>query len=217
MSFYEARYSLHKNDELKQGDIVSPVPFTRFSMKEVPVLAPDAAEPIITNLAQTPIKDGSKLLVNVMGASAIVVNQSCDLSSQPGREKFIKVARVVPCVERIKGFKPDNVKEVVNQIKNLTNPGKNPNLFYLPEYEDADFNMPKSVADLLDTMCFLPYDLAALAPLVKLRLTPTALQAFQEKLAYSFGRFGVPDGFFFNKEEWQYETEQRSTKQNRKQ
>lgn len=217
MSCYEARSSLHKNNVLKQGDIIGPVPFTRFSMTEVPVLAPSATEPVITNLAKESLEDGSIILVNAIKTFGIILNQSCHLTGEPGREKFISVARIVPCVERIKGFKQDKLKEVVSHIKNLTNPGKYPNLFYLPEYEDMDFQMPKSVADLLEYMSFSPHDFTALASLVKLRLTPPALQAFQERLAYCFGRFGSPDNLFFNQEEWKYEMEQRSTKQNQKQ
>lgn len=217
MSFYEAMSSFNENNELKQGDIISPVPFTRFSLTEVPVLAPGTAEPVLMNIAQEPLQDDSQLLVNAIKTSAIIVNQSCDLTGQPGRGKFITVARVVPCEERIKGFKRDKLKEVVSNIKNLINPGRYPSLFYLPEHESTDFKMPKSVADLLDTMCFAPQDYAAIAALVKLRLNPIALQAFQERLGYCSGRFGAPDSLFFNQEEWEYELDQRLTKQNQKQ
>jgi hypothetical protein len=76
-------------------------------------------------------------------------------------------------------------------------------LFYLPEYENADLRLTRSVADLLEVTHLPPSDLGPLSRLVRLRLSPAALQALQERLAYCFGRYGAPDHLYFSREEWE--------------
>lgn len=213
MNFYETLLE-ESEGRLQQGDILHPVPFVGFSLKEAVILAPDKDQPSIIDLTQnTDLQDGAQLLAGISTSVGVVLNQSCDLSDHPGRGKPILVARVLPSEQRVKNLKPDNtVKKNVSAIKALANPGKSPSIFYLPEYKGDDFQIPKCVVDLLEATSFPPSDLTSLSSLVRLRLSQVALQAFQERLAYCFGRFGAPDHLYMNQEEQEHEIEQQANK-----
>jgi hypothetical protein len=68
--------------------------------------------------------------------------------------------------------------------------------------------MPKSIVDLLEVTSLPPSNFAALSNLIRLRLSHVALQAFQERLAYCFGRFGAPDHLYLSEEEREYAEQQ---------
>ena len=207
MNFYETS-TLEGEGGLQQGDVLYPIPFTTFSLTDVEVLAPGADELSMVDLTQrTALEAGTRLLASVGMSFGIVLNQSCDLG--PGRGKPILVARVVSAAERIGMLKPDHsVSRRTKDIDELANPGKRPSLFYLPEHEGVEPRMVKCVADLLEVASFPPSNLAALSSLIKLRLSPPALQAFQERLSYCFGRFGAPDHLYMNEEEWEHKEQQ---------
>ena len=215
MNFYEASTLEESERKLRQGDILYPVPFVGFSITEAIVLTPDAEEPITVNLTEiTELQAETQLLTSVGISHGMVLNQSCDLSDQPGRGKPILIARVLPSEERVRDLQPESaLKKRVGAIKALANPGKSPSVFYLPEHEGADFHMPKCVVDLLEVTSFPPSQFDPLSSLIRLRLSHAALQSLQERLAYCFGRFGAPDQLFFNEEEWEYETERLARRQ----
>lgn len=142
-------------------------------------------------------------------STGIVLNQSCDLSNRPRHGRPILIARVLPPGERNIKISPDrSVKNNVDAIKDVANPGKRPSKFYLPEHESADFNMPRSIADLLEVTSFPPSNFSALSTLIRLRLSHVALQALQERLAYCFGRFGAPDHLYYNEKEREHAEQQ---------
>ncbi len=209
MNFYETS-ALEEESGLQQGDILHPVPFTTFSVTDAEVLFPDANELSIVDLTQnTDLKPETRLLTSVGMSFGIVLNQACDLG--PGRGKPILIARVVSAAERIGKLKPDHsVSRRVKDIDELANPGKRPSLFYLPEHEDIEPKMGRCVADLLEVTSFPPTNFVALSSLIKLRLSPTALQALQERLSYCFGRFGTPDHLYMDEEEWEHREQQAS-------
>ncbi len=205
MDFYEEPATLEGEGPLRQGDLLSPVPFVIFSAVEAFVLRPTEDVPIRMDLTGgLDLPAQTQLLTSVVMGTGIVLNQSCDLTGQPGRERPILLARVVAASQRIKDFRGSvDLKKAISQIRILANPGKSPSLFYLPEYENADLRLARSVADLLEVAHFPPSDLGPLTSLVRLRLSPTALQALQERLAYCFGRYGAPDHLYFSREEWE--------------
>lgn len=207
MNFYETS-TLEEEWSLQQGDVLHPVPFTIFSLTDAEVLGPDADELRMVDLTQTTdLEAGTRVLASVGMSFGIVLNQSCDLG--PGRGKPILIARVVSAAERIGMLKPDHsVSRRTKDIEQLANPGKKPSLFYLPEHRGVEPKMDKCVADLLEVASFPPANLAALSSLVKLRLSPPALQALQERLSYCFGRFGAPDHLYMNEEEWEHKEQQ---------
>ncbi len=205
MEFYEAS-SLEEEKKLQQGDVLFSVPFLVVSVTEAAILAPDAETPATVDLTRSAdLGEESQVLARVSMSNGIVLNQSCDLSGQPGRDRPILVARILPPeAKRIK-VSSSNVANNIEAIKALANPGRRPSLFYLPEYEGADFRMPRRVVDLLQIASFPPTNFAALSGLIRLRLSRDALQAFQERLAYCFGRFGAPDHLYLNEEEREHE------------
>ena len=207
MDFYEVPGKpVEGAAQLKQGDILSPVPFLAFSATQASVLLPGAKELETKDL--TSVEDvgpDTKTLANIESSTGIVLSQSCDLTGERGRERPFLVARVAPWERMIKNFHLESLQKVVTHINRLRNPGRTPTLFYLPAYEGAGFSMPRSVAHLLEVECFPSMDLEPLAKrCLRLRLSEEALRAFQERLAYCFGRFGAPDHLYFNEEEWQY-------------
>lgn len=210
MNFYEASVLEEGERKLQQGDILYPVPFVGFSVTEVVVLTSDTKEPDTVDLTQNAdLPAETQLFANVGMSTGIVLNQSCDLSDQPSRGRPILIARVLlPEDRRIKVSPSNTVKKNVEKIEELANPGKRPSIFYLPEYESADFKMPKSIVDLLEVTSLPPSNFAALSSLIRLRLSPIALQAFQERLTYCFGRFGAPDHLYLNEEEREHAEQQ---------
>lgn len=211
MNFYLAADQTEKEPGLRQGDIIGPVPFLAFSLNRAAVLWPDQNQPSSVDLTQGDTVSGTgHILASVEFSLAVILNQSCDLSGEPGREKPILAARALPCEKRLKGFDPKApLKRMTVEIKTLGNPGKHPNLFYLPELSHPTFFMPRSVADLLETVCFPPINHDGLSRLRKARLSDEALKALQERLAYCFGRFGAPDHLYFNQDEWDFELNRR--------
>ncbi len=189
---------------LKQGDILWPIAFFRSSISESQILIEGALSPQkkdITTIRS--ISSQAKILANLEMSIGIVLNQSCDLTGKPGREKPILIARVLPCNERIRNFRTDSIERRVQSIKALINPGRCPSLFYLPKYTNNEFSMVESVVDLLEVQCFPSMDLHTLtASCLRVRLSDEALRAFQERLAYCFGRFGAPDHLYYTEEEW---------------
>ena len=213
MSFYRVP-SAEDEPGLRQGDILSPVPFVGFSLTDAHVVRAEGGAYGTQDLSQGgQLPAGTRLLVSAESCTGMVLNQSCDLSTEPGRRKPVLVARVVPCAERIAGFPQDDqggvpLKKMVGMIRALANPGRTPSLFYLPAYAAAGFELQRSVVDLLEVACFPPGGLVALAGLRRLRLVPAALQALQERVAYCFGRFGAPDDLYYSQEEWAFVQEQ---------
>jgi hypothetical protein len=207
MNFYETS-TLEEDWGLQQGDILHPVPFAAFSLTDVEVLSPNADGLRMVDLTQkTDLEVGTRLLASVGMSFGIVLNQSCDLS--PRRGKPILIARVVPAAERIGMLKPGHsVSRRIKDIEELANPGKRPSLFYLPGHGGVEPKMDNCVADLLEITSFPPTNLAALSSLIKLRLSPPALQALQERLSYCFGRFGAPNHLYMNEEEWEHKEQQ---------
>ena len=177
--------------ELRQGDRVYPIAFARISLSGATLIEAGASPTRVDLSLDTSERKGASVLASLEQAHGLVLNQSCDLSPDPGRERSILVARVVPCTSRYPNWPKDDAKKRLRQISVLSNPGKSPSIFYLPpEGEEA------SVADLLDVATFPPADYRAIANIVKRRLSPVALAALQERVAYCFGRFGTPDGLY---------------------
>jgi len=188
--------------DLRQGDLLYPVAFARFSLTEALVVSPDSPQPKTTNLAKNFDSDQTQLVVNADRSYGMVINQSCDLSVRSNRERPILVARVTPCSKRIKGWaEKTSDKSRAKSVLELSNPGKHPAVFYLPEFVYGGTRVEPSVVDLLDMTTFVPKDIDALVQCRCIRLSAVALQALQERLAYCFGRFGAPDNFFLSETE----------------
>lgn len=188
---------------LQQGDLLANVPFTYFSITDVEVTLLDGQSER-RDLSQNP-SNVSFLAASVKLAWGIVLSQTCDVQPDPTTgfaRKPLVVARVSPIKLLVRDFKDDTLKQAVNAVSNLATAGKAPTLFYPPAYRADDIDFPKSGVNLLDVQRFEPKDLPALTRLVKLRLGHSALQALQERCAYCFGRFAVPDDLFFSAEEW---------------
>lgn len=214
MNFYEASVLEESERKLRQGDILYPVPFVVFSATEARILTPDAEELTTVDLTRTTdLPAETQLAANVGMTTGIVLNQSCDLSDPSGRGRPILIARVsLPERKRIKISSERTAQKNADEIRSMANPGKYPSRFYLPAHESTDFKMPKSVADFLEVTSFPPRNSAALSDLIRLRLSQPALQAFQERLTYCFGRFGAPDHLYMNEEEWEARKEQLARK-----
>ncbi len=206
MTFYADLDKEKDSLTLQQGDILDAVPFLGIGLEKqtiVPIQGeeryeePDLSPPIV-------LPPGTRILADVQTGFGLVLNQSCDLSIDPKRQKPILIARVVPGHERIKELATTDPKRIAASIRNLANPGKNPTIFYLPEFRKRSFMLPRSVADLLEVVCYPQSSYPALRTRLRARLGPVALQALQERLAYCFGRFGAPDDLYFTPAEWAF-------------
>jgi hypothetical protein len=131
----------------------------------------------------------------------IVVTQTCDLER---RNRPIAVARIWPFKELFEN-EPGS-RGFFERLRTLANPGKAPNHFVLPGGEAHGFLREYSVASLLELQTFAYADLDALSGVVKLRLSETALGAFQERIAFCFGRRAVPEDLYISDDlraEWE--------------
>src|SRR5215213_4081910 len=131
MDFYETSAIEENARKLQQGDILYPVPFVGFPLSNATVVPPDTEEPTRINLTETTeFHPETQLLTSVVISRAMVLNQSCDLSSHTDRGKPILIARVLPAQERVKDLDSDTtVKKRVGAIKTLANPGRSPSVF----------------------------------------------------------------------------------------
>ena len=132
-------------------------------------------------------------------------SQTCDVQSDPQTgfaRKPILIARIKPIGHVYPKLKFDSPKNCVSSVKSLATAGSSPSTFYLPAFQVEAFTFERAVTNLLDVQRFDPKDLQALTRQIRLRLTQTALQALQERCAYSFGRFGTPDDLYYSAKEW---------------
>lgn len=187
---------------LQQGDLLERVPFPYFSVSQARVRLTSGGS-TTRNLTVNP-SDVEFLVSRVEFSWGLVLSQTCDLQPVPDTgeaRKPIVVARVQPFGEMIKPS-GGTLKAAVNDMKKAASPGATPTVFPLPAHQAEGLGLPKSAADLLDTQRFSRLDLAALTTLARLRLSPAALQALQERCAYCFGRFAAPDDLYFSEQEW---------------
>lgn len=195
MSFYEPIPDDHPN--LQQGSIVYPVPFVGLGASEAQVIeGDDAARGGVTTVDLT-IEDGEHrsghVVVRFELGTGIVITQTCDIER---RDRPVTLARVRPFEEIYKALVGS--KSFFDKLKNAQNPGKAPAVFWLPGAEGPDFTMTYSLASLLELQTFSPADLPVLGKVERLRLSPSALGAFQERIAFCFGRHAIPDDLYVN-------------------
>ncbi|MGO8674118.1 MAG: hypothetical protein ACLQVD_22495 [Capsulimonadaceae bacterium] len=187
---------------LQQGDLLADVPFAYFSLSKAKVHL-TSSESDTRDLSRD--RAGVEFLVaKVIFSWGLVLSQTCDLQPTPEAghsRKPVVVARVRALSELIKPS-GSNLKAAVNDVKRAASPGATPTVFPLPMHTSASLELPKSGADLLDLQRFDRADLPTLMTLARLRLSPPALQALQERCAYCFGRFAAPDNLYYSEDEW---------------
>lgn len=191
---------------LQQGDVLCPVPFSAGLASNASVVLEEEETRGRVNavdLTRTSDEVGSiyNVLVSAEVGVGIVVTQTCDLER---RDRPITVARVRPFKE-VFGNAPGS-RGFFDRLKTLANPGRWPNQFLLPGGEAHGFAREYSVASLLELQTFSHLDLDALSGVVKLRLSETALGAFQERIAICFGRRAVPEDLYISDDlraEWE--------------
>lgn len=207
MKFYEDLGGVKNRVVLRQGDILSPVPFVSFLVESSNILG--SSDVWMSGLDLTtsdPVPAGTRVLANLDSSIGLVMTQCCDLEPRDGTgfSKPLLVARVYSCRDKIAKFKDSTPMERVKSFRQsgLENSGKRPSLFYLPPSPDPLYAMPASVTDLLEVQAFPPNSIRSFAEhCLKLRLSHDARQALQERLAYCFGRFGSPSDLYFTDED----------------
>jgi len=190
MSFYAP---LPKDDaDLQQGDILQDVPFGYYDLFAASVKGKEGE----VNLTEIRAED---VMTHLNYSWGLILSQTCDVQRLPTGEdaarKPILVARVVPAIGNVKDFSEAKWE---SGVKGLANPGKWPNFFYLPPVATEGIRM---VADLSDVQRFGPKNRSTLRGLCRFRMSPPALQAFQERCAYFFGRFAAPGNLYYTEEE----------------
>jgi hypothetical protein len=188
-------------NELLQGDVLFPIPFTRFDLTDCEVLAPDESGWIIKNLGTSTVPNGS-LVARFEIGFGLVLNQTCDLAKHSSADLLI--ARVFPRDDLYTDYATKPVHEFLT--KKFTNAGQMPQYFYLPAFDDP-IDMPNSLAYLLSLQSFPRGSRDALLHLRQKSLSRGGLNSLQEKIAYCFGRFGADESLFYSPEEWNEEQE----------
>jgi hypothetical protein len=197
-------YAQIDDETLKQGDVLRGVAFpdvdyaeplkyvaTQGTADEVTVEAWDL-DSVVEAAMPGPA------LVQVDIGHGIVVSQDCDILN-PSRQ-YLSIARVWPVHLKVSDWekrKPEKRVELIR--KELGNPGRRPNLFYLMENPVAEF--PKSVAHLSMITSVSQETTRYLLSRRILRLNAEALKAFQLRLIYLFGRFASEDDYMLTDEE----------------
>jgi len=205
MTFYQPLEG--EPDQLQQGDLLEGVPFLYTPPLENAQLVASDGKGRRGDLLRPP-PETTGVVARLIAGWGMLLSQTCDLQvdAESGRaRKPILVARVQPIRELVRDFQDETVKKAVKSVRNLSNPGKAPTLFYLPACVQGGTRLPRSGANLLDVQRFAPSDAPFLKALFRLRLTSTALQALQERCAYCFGRFAAPERLYFSDDEWRWE------------
>jgi len=181
---------------LMQGDILYPLPFLQFSATSAStrdlITNKDEAKRDLTKLSGN---ERVKVAADVDIKWGLVISQTCDLAR---RNRPILIARISAIKSKLPDFVASTPQEAATsiQLAGIENPGKQPTLFYLKAFETGPQKMDRSVADLLEIQCFHPRDYQGLLANLHQRLGPEARQALQERLAYCFGRYALPDHFY---------------------
>jgi hypothetical protein len=191
-----------QSSPLQQGDLLQGVPFSYFSLTNARVYFEDGRNET-QDLTQT--SDNSIAVVtHVELRWGIVLNQTCDL--QPNfktglYENPVTVASVHPIQDLFPNADFSTLSKAIKTVRTFDTEAKAPTVFYLPASENIPLSFPRSGADLLNVQRFAAEDVFALQRLLRLRLTPDALHAFQSRCSHCFGRYAVPDGFYLSAEE----------------
>jgi hypothetical protein len=187
---------------LQQGDLLQGVPFSYFGLTNARVSLEDGRYET-QDLTRT---SHSSLFVSarVEFIWGIVLNQTCDLQPNfktSNYENSVTLAAVRPIQDLFPNADFSTLPKAIKTVRTFDTEAKAPTVFYLPAAENMPTAFPRSGADLLNVQRFAAEDTPALWPLLRLRLTPDALHAFQSRCAYCFGRYAVPDGFYLSAEE----------------
>lgn len=183
-----------EGDVLQQGDILFPVPFLGFSFALDNVVDGDGFRPLKADVAES---GESRIMFD--STWGMVVTQSCDLATHAKARDLITLARIYPVSERMPDENLCVPKKLDAFISRLKNAGKTPQYFYLPPLEESSF--PASVTYLLELQAFARSDYQSLRQRVLFRLSSGALAAFQERLAYCFGRYAAEDDMYYTPSE----------------
>jgi hypothetical protein len=187
---------------LKQGDVLVNIPFIAVSISSIGMIEGGNPQAVCYDLTdRVPEYNRGSGVAGVEIGPGCLLNQTCDLTGEPGREKPVLVARVRPITDSISTFNTLQPYPRVKRIRELGNPGKNPTLFYLPPLHRDDFDLPASIVDVLDTTTFAPSNILSLVKLRRASMNGDALRALQERLAYAFGRYAAADDLYFTEEE----------------
>lgn len=193
MGFYEP---VPEGDiDLQQGDVLYDVPFGYFDIFAASIKKRRGTVDLVARRY-----DGEDVTARLSYSWGIVMSQTCDVQAinsdaSAASRKPIIIARARPIQKVISNYRED---KSVSFVRELSNPGKNPALFYLPPADLNGASIERLVVDLSDIQRFGPDNLASVKKLVKLRLSPPALQAFQERCSYFFGRFAAPDNLYYS-------------------
>ena len=197
MSFYSRSPGAEK---LLQGDILFPVPFAAFAITQVGLITGSATGKVeVSDMTKSSVESG-QLVASFTVSAGLVLNQSCDLDDDHSQEEIL-VARIYPCEKRFPKWKKDDLNCLKQFVGEFKNAGKRPQYFYLPA-ESEQYEIPPSVAYLLEVQTFSRKDYDNLASIRRLRLSTDALGALQERISYCFGRYGAPNDLYYSPSEW---------------
>lgn len=205
------------NFGLEQGDLLENVPFTYVGLSQATVIGLNG-KPAVRDLPS--VAEATPFVVAALEHSwGIVITQTCDLQPNPKtgeHEDPIVIARVKPIAEIVSIWDDSTPKKALASVNSLSTEAKAPNTFYLPPFSSDAVTLPRMGVDILDVQRFGGGNMAALCRLFRLRLSGTAQQAFQSRVAYCFGRFAAPDDFYLSTED-QTEKERQAQEKSRNQ
>lgn len=190
--------------DIQQGDLLEGIPFAVITIENASVLLAKEEKTVVRNLFRE-----SENIEHIMAKAeyrwGMVLSQTCDVQPdvQTGlTRRPILIARVKPFTTLYPKAKFDTTKNSVKSVNEIATPSRSPSSLYLPSFDTDGIAFERSVVNLLDVQGFSPSKPSLFIEKVRLRLSPPALQALQERCAYCFGRFGAPDDLYYSAEEW---------------
>jgi len=179
-------------DPLSQGDIITNVVFGYIPDIARPALI--VGEEIVERDLAVPFDQEEELTVlgQAKKSTVAVVSQGCDIDNRA----FLSVARVVPLTSVDASFgqmtSPGRIAKTLKEEYQRI--GARPAVYYLRESE----HFPKSAISFSEIHSIIktPGNLDYLRGNRILRLTPGAVQDFQFRLSFFFGRFAGTDEYY---------------------
>jgi hypothetical protein len=191
--------SVKDNEDIRQGDIFYPLPYTILSLNKMQTLRKTEETKLITESSNwNKLQSGDSIIISTLIRKAwgIVATQDCDSPKSP----FISLFQVEPFEDVFKMGNPASDKGWQSAI--TTKCRLKANMFYLPPDSTIGFDR-RMAANFHKVFQIQGEDLKENINLRKGRLNKVAYQHYRECIAQYFRRYPYDEWYPLNKSEYQ--------------
>lgn len=181
-----------KDGSLQQGDVYAGIPFPQLYLGQFVTVVPNGVG-LFDFIKSHPPEQG-KCVVDYQLNWGVVVTQTCDLQPRPKKPNNPITFARVQLVSQFEALKSKNTKNQYGAMAGmLSDRAKNPTTYPLGRFSDGVNQFEGGVVSLTSLVTIPGSENKALQERGRLRLSPLALQALQERLGVSMLRTALPE------------------------